>query len=269
MPKINKFILLVSVDVNLLANFLIMNIFHKYIILLFLLSGNTYSQQYSLPVSFDLSNFLIEKSDSFPLVQFLDNPNTYFINHSGYPELPYIPIYILMPHNSKINKIAAKIIDFKDVSDPDFAQEEIKIDNSRISIDFPSSSILFDSAELFAGFQINKIHICPFRYLPETHQLFFCSELLLDIQYLMEEKPLKYELSEDKIKVSREFIRELVINKEKIDQIFPLEEKIDYSVIQIYKENEGDTVEVKKEESIPLRKEEKGEPFHIKRLKTN
>ena len=49
----------------------------------------------------------------------------------------------------------------------------------------------------------------------------------------------------------------------------PLEEKIDYSIIQIYKDTQEDTIEVKKKENVLLRKEEKAEPFHIRRLRTN
>jgi len=237
----------------------------KYLIFFFLVPEIIYSQKYSLPVSFDLNSFRIEKSDSFPSIHYPGYAN--YIKRSGYPELPYIPIYILLPHNSKINKIVANVIDSKHINDLDFANGEKKIVKTSTSIDFPSSDIIFESPELFAGFLIDKIYICPFRYFPETQQLFFCSKLLLDIQYLIEEKPLKYELSEDKIKTSREFLRDLVINKDEIDKTVPLEEKIDYSVIKINKETKEDTVDVKKKESILLKKEEKRESFHIKRLK--
>jgi len=245
------------------------NVYLKYLIFFFLVPEIIYSQQYALPVSFDLNNFRIENSDSFPSIYCPGNANTYYIKCPGYPELPYIPVYILLPHHSKINKIVAKAIDSNHVHNLDFENSEKKIIKASNSIDFPSSGIKFESPELLAGFLIIKIYICPFMYFPETDQLFFCTKLLLDIQYLIEEKPIKYELSVDKIKASREFIRDLVINKEEIDKTVPLEEKIDYSIIQINKETMEDTVEVKKKESIPLKKEEKGAPFHIKRLKSN
>lgn len=259
------------------------------LILLLCISIFINGQKMNISVNFDLNNFKIEKIDSLNSIQYVKNFDVRYFLPVGYPKLPYIPFFILLPHNSRIERIL--IDDFKleaiegyyniisatfeDIdSDSSYSVNTQSLKNNKmdhLKNHYPSDIqiVMYNSPELYAGFLVNKINICPIKYFPETRQLFIYTKLLLDIQYQIDEKPLKYELSEDKIKASRRFIRDLVINKEEIDKTVPLEEKIDYSIIQINKETKEDTVELKKKESILLKKEEKGEPFHIKRLKTN
>jgi hypothetical protein len=243
-------------------------------------------QKFSISVSFDINNFKIEKVDSFNTIHCGENKELRYLLPAGNPKLPYIPFFVLLPHNSRIESTLIYDSDFESIkgdfnimltsfedNDSDFENSAnshfLNTDNTNASqVYYPSDTqiIRYYSPELYAGFLINKIYICPFKYFPETKQLFFYTKFMLDIQYQIDEKPLKYELSTDKIKLSREFIRDIVINKEEIDKTVPLEEKIDYSKIKIYKETEDNPV--KEQEVSSLKKAEKTKPFYIKRLKT-
>jgi hypothetical protein len=245
-------------------------------------------QNFGISVSFDRNNFKIEKVDSFTTIQCVENKDIKYLLPAGYPKLPYIPFFVLLPHNAKIESILIDDSNFEIINgffnivpatnigpnsdSGNFTNTQLLENNKidKLNSNYPAhiQSIKYESPELYAGFLINKIYICPFKYLPESRQLFFYTKLLLDIQYKVDEKPLRYELSNDKIRLSREFLRDRVINKEEIDKTVPLEEKIDYSKIQIYKETEEDSVSVKKQEVSGLTKEEKTKPFYIKRLKT-
>ena len=173
-------------------------------------------QQYNIPVSFDLNSFRIENTDSFSSIQYLGNAGTWYFLQPGYPELPYIPINVLLPHNSKINKIIARDINSQPFKDSVFAQVDNKYVQTVPAPDYPASEIITDSTELYAGFLISKIYICPFKYLTETRRLILHTNLVLDIYLQTIEKPLIFESSPEKIKLSRDFIRNLVINREDI-----------------------------------------------------
>jgi hypothetical protein len=245
-------------------------------------------QRFGISVSFNIDNFKIEKVDSFCTIQTVENNDIRYLLPAGYPKLPYIPLFVLLPHNSRIESILIDDSNFEiikglynivsgthtdDSSDSGYFADTQSLENNKkdnVKNYYPSDIqiVKYDSPELYAGFLINKIYICPFKYFPETRQLCYYTKLLLNIQYQIDEKPMKYELSADKVRLSREFIRDMVINKEEIDKTVPLEEKIDYSKIQIYKETEEDSVKANKQEISGLKKAENTRPFYIKRLKT-
>ena len=222
-------------------------------------------QQYNIPVSFDLNSFRIENTDSFSSIQYLGNAGTWYFLQPGYPELPYIPINVLLPHNSKINKIIARDINSQPFKDSVFAQVDNKYVQTVPAPDYPASEIITDSTELYAGFLISKIYICPFKYLTETRRLILHTNLVLDIYLQTIEKPLIFESSPEKIKLSRDFIRNLVINREDIDRTIPLKEKIDYSKIHLFNEIGEDSI---RSLAPSLKKTDHVVPFHLKHIKT-
>jgi len=239
-------------------------------------------QKFSISVSYSQSNFIVEKNDSFIYINYPQNCDLRYSLPSGYPDLPYIPSYILLPHNAQINCILVTDSKVEPVSGSfniipesmkDTANEESQISTD----DFSSSAdgylpayneiVIFDSAQLYAGFQINKIFICPFKYLPETHQLFFYPKLDLDVYYELDEKPVNLEASQEKIRMCRDFIRSIVINKEEIEKIIPLEEKIDYSKVQIFREVGKNAKSTERVNGASSKPKESVEPFYIRQIK--
>ncbi len=245
-----------------------------------------YSQEFSISVDFKLSNFRIEKADSYSVINCLNNTDIRYFSKVGYPKLPYIPFYVLLPHNSEIDGIVIKDSNsetfegFYDIistnienggSDSTYSGNaeplEVSIADT-LSIYYPSDNqiIRHDPPELYAGFLLNQIYVCPFKYFPETRQLSFYTKLSLEFHLQIDGRPLKLELSPDKIKLSREFIRNMVINKDDIDKTIPLEEKIDYSKIHIFKDTDEDTFKAKKVYVPDKMKTKNAAPFYIKQI---
>jgi len=243
-------------------------------------------QKYSISISFDLNNFKIEKVDSFNTIQCIQNNDIrYFL--PGYPKLPYVSFFVLLPHNSKIEHISIDGLNFENiegfyniipttlkdidtVSGYSYNTRYLKFNDSGNSeIYYPPEilSVQYDSSQLYAGFLIHKIYICPFRYYQKRKKLLFSPEVTLEINYHISDKPLQFETSPEKIRLSREFIRKTVINTEEIDKILPLKQKLDYSKIQIFRDIGKDSGNNKT--VVPkLKKLEKNKPFYIKHIIT-
>ncbi len=216
------------------------------------------AQKFSISTSFNIDNFRIEKTDSFDVIKYtLNNDVKYFLSQT-YPEFPFIACYVLLPHHAKITRVLMTY------GKSEICKGSFHIRLSNPSLPVNSDFIHYDNPELYAGYQISKVFICPFRYLPETNQLLFYSKLSFDIYYQTEAKPVNLELSPEKIKLSREFIRNKVINQEDIEKIFPLEEKIDYSGLDFFK-NEADSLKKMEKETPRLKKAE--EPLYIRQIK--
>jgi len=75
-----------------------------FILILFCI-GNTYSQKLSISESFSLDNFKIDKNDSFHLIKYSHKNDVKYFLPEGYPELPFISCYVLLPHHARITKI--------------------------------------------------------------------------------------------------------------------------------------------------------------------
>lgn len=247
-----------------------------------------FSQKYSLSVPFELSNFRIEKADSFASIQCIENKDISYPMPVGDPKLPYIPFYVLIPHNSSITGILIKEGNFQAMEGnyriSPKTMEESESDSGHIAFPesfaisnpdktghyFPSDdqSTVYDLPQLYAGFLIDRVFICPFRYNEKKHQLLFSQKIDIIITYQITDKPLKFETSPEKIEQSREFIREMVINRGEINKIFPLEEKIDYSRIPVFREAEGNSIKAKKVTTPADKQEKSAEPFYIKHIKS-
>ena len=216
------------------------------------------AQKFSISTSFNIDNFRIEKTDSFDVIKYtLNNDVKYFLSQT-YPELPFVASYVLLPHHAKITEIIMTY------GKSEICKGSFYMRLPNPSLPVKSDFIHFDNPELYAGYQINKVFICPFRYLPETNRLIFYSKVSFDIFYQTKAKPVNLEPSADKIKLSREFIRKKVINQEDIEKIVPLEEKIDYSGLDFFK-NETDSLNKIRKETPRLKKAE--EPFYIRQIK--
>jgi hypothetical protein len=243
-------------------------------------------QKYGISVPFSLDNFRLAKTDSFTLIQCIENKDIKYPIQTGDPLLPYIPFYVLMPQNSSITSIYIEKSNFQAIegnyrialknkekytSDSGFSNRDSAIINSpdNSSNYFPpeGQSMLKDSSQLYAGYLINRIFLCPFRYIEKNHQLLFSTRIVIEIAYTTEDKPLKFETSPEKIRQSKEFIKDMVINPWEANNILPLEEKIDYSRIPRFKETEDKSRESKKTNTNEYKKEKSAEPFYIKQIK--
>jgi len=200
----------------------------------------------------------MEKMDSFHIIKYALNRDVKYFLPESYPELPFIASYVLLPHNADIEKIVitgGKKENFKGTCPV------------RLSIPSPSNEsdyIRYNNPELYAGYRIIKIFICPFRYSTESNHIVFFQKVNFDIFYQTNTKPLNLERSDAKIKLSRQFIRGKVINQVDIEKIVPLEEKMDYSGLDFFR-NETDSLQKSKKEIQKLNKAE--EPFYIRQIK--
>ncbi len=245
--------------------------------LLLFVSITLFSQNYNISVPFELSNFRFEKADSFTSIQCVENKEIRYPMPAGDPNLPYIPFYVLMPHSSSIKGISIEEGNFGILEgNYRIAPKSIEESNSdsamsafHASLIMPANSqiVIYDSAELYAGFLINRIFVSPFRYNEKEQQLLFTNKMIIKIVYQTNVEPLKYETSPEKIELCREFIKEMVINREEINKVLPLEKKMDYSKVHIYKDIGKDSGKSKTVEPLPEKSEEV-KPFYIKQIKT-
>jgi hypothetical protein len=82
----------------------------------------------------------------------------YLLRPEGSPELPFIACYVLLPHNPSITKIVitgSKIEIFKGTF-------PLRLSNQALPAE--SEYIRANDPELYTGYQINKIFICPFHF---------------------------------------------------------------------------------------------------------
>jgi hypothetical protein len=257
-------------------------------ILLIFVSVILYGQQCIISVPFEFDNFRIEKADSLTSVLCVENKDIRYPMPVGYPELPYIPFYVLLPHNAIITGISIEEVNFntlegnyrialKSVNENNSDSSGLTLSDALIinqpdsgSEYFPSDvqGAVYDLPQLYAGFLLDRIFICPFRYNERQQQLLFCNKMEVKIIYQIKDEPLKYESSPEKIAQSREFIREMVINTGEIIKILPLEEKIDYSRVPVFKKVEENLKSENKVNTKGNKQEKSAEPFYIKHIET-
>jgi hypothetical protein len=236
-------------------------------------------------MNFDHNDFAIEKLDSFDYIKYYKGANLKYFLPVGYPKLPYITYVVLVPHNAEIESITIRdshtltyenfyyIVPThtKDIDTTTVFKTAPQLSNI-INIYspeafFPSigNEVKFDSVQLYAGFSICKIYVCPFKYFPKKRQLFFLDNFRLDITYKTGSKLLTFESSSEKIALSRKFIRNKVLNRDDADKIVPLEEKMDYSKMHLFKglENKNNP------KSTNSLKTKETQPFYIKQIRLN
>ena len=80
-------------------------------LLLFYIPFILIAQKFSISVNFDLNNFKIEKVDSLSLIQCIENNDIRYFLPAGYPKLPYLSFFVLLPHNSRIERISIDHLD--------------------------------------------------------------------------------------------------------------------------------------------------------------
>jgi hypothetical protein len=245
------------------------------------------AQNIEITVPFDRSEFLISRIDSFDKINNKSNKTVYYFQPEGFPELPYLSYYILLPNfahiesiqlkESSLNRIEGYYNIILGTSDQEESRTGLQNDSSILNkhlrytsaATFPPAgqAAKFDSAELFAGFMINRIYICPFNFNPKTHELNLYNRVTLDVYYKVENTSVVMEKSPEKIELSRNVVRERVVNYKDVDSMIPLEQKIDYSKVKIYEE---ENINQNKNEDVgninSPTKEEK--PFYIHYIKS-
>lgn len=198
------------------------------------------------------------KMDSSQVIQYDQNQEVkYFLDQTS-PKLPFLAFFVLLPHNAHISKVFV-LGSKKGPYDPNYP-----VSPALSSLPAESAYVRYADPEIFAGYRIQKVFICPFRYTSESDYLVFCSQITLDIFYQIDEKPLILEHSADKIIQSRQYVRDKVLNAEDLENIIPLAEKMDYTGLDFFK-TEADSL---KQTPVKSQNREKtGEPFFIRQIK--
>ncbi len=234
-------------------------------VFIFFASLNLTAQSLTVPVRFGREDFRVEQGDGHSTITPLKTGEAVYFQREGDPKLPYLPVYIVLYHNSSVDTILPGGTRFEHI--------EGRFDFHTVSGEtksFPEGNrmIRYDPPQLYAGFLVLKVYICPFRYVPASHQVFFNPEITLDVRYRTAGKPQKMESSQEKIGQSRKYARELVINGELLDNMIPLEEKFDYSRVHLYREERDSVVNAQESTSQDESRQKKDKPFYIRHIKT-
>ena len=148
-------------------------------------------------VTFSQRNLSFSQDKGFDLIKYDYHPN--FDDMVGYPSLPELPLYIVIPPSATVSKVEVTWADerllpgryrimpaqhsghFGSYEEPGFVPPDNKIYQS--SEVWPGKLVEYRYTGTKGGYRIGVFRVYPVRYIPKEQKLVFCNSMRLRITY--------------------------------------------------------------------------------------
>ncbi len=218
----------------------------KTIYFLFIIFFSLNAHSFIKSIEFSKSSLILEEKDGFVIPQLQDYP---LLNEPGYPLLPNVPVYILLPngavnYNIRIVDYEYEIIDLPKRIYP--AQEPKPISSKRNypfvgpkeeiyqSTIYPEEIFIKMPIGIKSNFKIAPIILYPIQYLPKENKIRFYKKITFEINSVLNFKE-KLSLTPSQYQTFVSDIEYLILNKEDIETFSPaiksLQNEVDYVII--------------------------------------
>ncbi len=148
-------------------------------------------------ITFSPNELVMGTDKGYDFIRYGINPN--YDDVVGYPALPELPLYIVVPPSATVTGVEVLSADertiqgeylvmpaqntrpFSVMEEPAFVEPNPEIYNSK-SI-WPEAIVDYHSTGTKSGFRVGSFRMYPVRYLPSERKLVFCANLKLRITY--------------------------------------------------------------------------------------